>query len=130
MMENRFKFRAWDKNNKKFWYNDDLEIDSDWGIYVSYYEKYSSCQCCGEEVSIHGEDLVVMQCTGRKDMNGKLIYEGDIYKHHDNCEPLPKYAVSWDERDSSWSVGGNMSETEDWFEVIGNIYENPELLKR
>lgn len=84
----------------------------------------------------------VYQSTGLKDKNGKLIYEGDILKPFENG--VIAVSVQW--RDSYVgfcmyfyyrnSKGVIYRETEtfddfnpDLFEVIGNIYENPELIK-
>lgn len=80
----------------------------------------------------------VMQYTGLKDKNGKEIYEGDIL-----TSGTGKYArafeVAWeddhlamDRMDDEYSIGCGFnigkSDTK-YVEVIGNIYENPELLK-
>jgi hypothetical protein len=78
------------------------------------------------------------QCTGLKDKNGKLIYEGDIvYSPLDNGT---KKVIFWDKglasfmahnpKDKKFTHGigdGYFIELE--FEVIGNIHENPELLE-
>ena|SRR3990167_7910884 len=74
-------------------------------------------------------NLILMQFTGLKDKHGKEIYEGDIIKH--KLENRPLHAIKWDER-GYWNL-----DTEPMLnnahalnsEVIGNIYENPELLK-
>jgi len=84
---------------------------------------------------LNSTDNEVMQFTGLKDKNGKEIYEGDIVKY-EFSHPLH---VVW--LDAGWGVRwqdiGNTEEqfinTEDeefqYIEIIGNIYENPELLK-
>ena len=69
----------------------------------------------------------VMQFTGLKDKNGKEIYEGDIVgsKLYDGTKK--NYVVEF--KDGSFVVG--LTELGKWIEdviVIGNIYENPELL--
>lgn len=81
----------------------------------------------------------IYQCTGLKDKNGKLIYEGDIINIW--CKNLTKNQISevkfCKERaaftfdyftDFGNIVPCTMDKTE--IEVIGNIYENPELLER
>lgn len=79
-------------------------------------------------------DAVVMQYTGLKDKNGTEIYEGDIY---DNG--LRKFVVEYDEERAGFfpfakdDGCGCCSDEVVWHpesdEVIGNIYENPELLE-
>ena len=73
----------------------------------------------------------VYQCTGLKDKNGKLIYEGDILQ----CNRMPtKVLCEWF-KDGFWVnyfINGAKRELRNmhnWYEVIGNIYENPELLE-
>ena len=81
----------------------------------------------------------LIQCTGLKDKNGKLIYEKDIIRFYfDNDEIIA--VVEWDNDECRFYLN-----TTDYFkdkyvtdyeivkqeeyEVIGNIYENPELLE-
>ena len=71
----------------------------------------------------------LMQCTGRKDQNGVLIYEGDIVER-DNTDGVKRGVVEFSD---SFTVfrATNMSKFS-LFEravVIGNIYENKELLE-
>lgn len=80
----------------------------------------------------HGKEE---QCTGLKDKNKRLIYEGDIVR-----SPLDEHdgefgKITWDDIDACWGI--NYSDVRidfgyvwaDKFEVIGNIHENPELLE-
>ena len=77
----------------------------------------------------------LMQCTGLRDKNGKLIYEGDIVKDKIN----QTYEIIWKDNAIMFlmkHIGDTYREglysliiLENGIEVIGNIYENPELLE-
>lgn len=77
------------------------------------------------------ESVKVMQFTGALDKNGKEIFEGDILANEKR-----KGFVSWNMQNLRYWIEGEMENGKsDWFyigwkyEVIGNIYQNPELLK-
>ena len=89
------------------------------------------------------EDVVLMQSTGAKDKKGAEIFEGDIIEHRYNS-PLSgelvvhRFRVAWDEMYSRFCTIGiglrhgvdlSSSASSRHFEVIGNIYENPEMLE-
>ena len=85
----------------------------------------------------HTYNDTVMQFTGLLDRNGKEIYEGDVIRAEfsfiDFCEGCLGYQCFYlDEKDKAICHGceGNymLKELED-IKIIGNIYENPELLK-
>jgi uncharacterized phage protein (TIGR01671 family) len=67
-------------------------------------------------------NLILMQFTGLKDRNGREIYEGDIVRM--SGEVLVE--VRWQPR-GAWNI--MRSGSYPIYEIIGNIYENPELLK-
>lgn len=134
-----FKFRAYVKEIGAIY--DVYELYSDGGVMVVNYD-----------FPLSNGDIELMQYTGLKDKNGVEIYEGDIVMAfsvfdmtYDYCfdkdnEPEKIYQICFDDgcfqfkNTKQWSDGAN-----DWrsienvelfkVEVVGNIYENPELLK-
>lgn len=130
-MQDRFKFRGQTKSGKwiygsLLWYADEPQIwdKNGWNFIV--------------------KNKTVSQCTGIADKNGKLIYEGDILKNLLNGK---KYKVAWVGCQASFELHQILSPNdEDYkkaqpiaiyfangsfkrFQVLGNIYENPELLE-
>lgn len=98
------KFRAWDNEDK------DMLLTPD--IYL--------CQ----ETAEARERYTLMQYTGLKDKNSKEIYEGDIVRLF-NYSQLQ--VVEWTPYPEVWSCFNYYSEPS-YYEVIGNIYEHPDLL--
>lgn len=80
---------------------------------------------------LNSQIKTINQCTGLKDKNGKLIYEGDIL----HCNRMPTKGLCEWFKDGFWVnyfINGAKRELRNmhnWYEVIGNIYENPELLE-
>lgn len=121
------KFRAWLKKEQKM----DNEID-----HISWLEDELYCIGDGITYMVLAEDLVLMQSTGLKDKNGKEIFEGDIVDYKGR-----KVVVKWHGSYASFIyrfVDELNKRSAEWYplylaylkcEVIGNIYENQELLE-
>jgi len=117
------KFRAWDEENKK--------LISWWDI-CNYYNLLSML----DPVARDYERFEVTQYTGLKDRTGTEIYEGDILEIYDRTgeKPISKAEVYWN--DGYWDAKA-LKDNNFWScysafaknKVIGNIYENPELLE-
>jgi hypothetical protein len=114
-------FRAFDKDRGNMEYIDDLY----------WFEEEGVRDSSGDG---HFANYVLMQYTGLKDRNGKEIYEGDILPYRnvvswvDGSDPanLGMEVGFYAQRDNfeSW----RLLEVGEELEVLGNIYENPELL--
>ncbi len=90
--------------------------------------------------TIYSESTPIMQFTGLKDKNGKDIYEGDIIELR-RFNLKSQYEVKWDDtyacffgihakrEGDEFGVYTHKLGLNESFFVIGNIYENPELLK-
>lgn len=137
------KFRAWEMNYKEI-----IDVDS-----INFETKIINTECAWRMFS----EVILMQYTGLKDVNGKEIYEGDILRVWQEDEYIPNRdsgggIVDYDCESGFSQIGnvgfegcsfdystvktlkGRHEEIHipiDWldnYEVIGNIYENSELL--
>jgi uncharacterized phage protein (TIGR01671 family) len=125
------KFRAWVTNREGVTYSNGDHME--YGVTIVD-GKYADVESCWD---IHGTyNYPLMQYTGLKDKNGKEIYEGDVISKAGAyvlwCERLACWAFDFDsEKGKCHEVPlyyEKTGKTWDYFEVIGNIYENPELI--
>ena len=139
-MENRYLFRGKRIDNGE-WVEGYLIVDE------KDYSKYFIGYVVGtnEDGTPHDLDAVqvdpstICQCTGLKDKNGNLIWENDICDRKEQYPEIVKY------RDGDWTLDysyashkesgdcycnlGFYTEERKCAEVIGNIFDNPELLE-
>lgn len=137
IMQDRYRFRFWNKKTNKWFY-------FGFETFPTYEKEIWKALTNGEKI---------YQCTGLKDKNGKLIYEGDILDLYVSSKKLYRYEVKYE-------IGSFMLVSQDeifdfpnvWndyvyplsqlyyeyqneenciyeCEIIGNVYENPELLE-
>lgn len=121
-------FRAWDKEEKKMHKVKTIEFSRRGARIIHLAEVNSNGK--GDHKRWHSS-VELMQSTGLKDKNGTEIYEGDIVKNiYDEI-----YVVKWFDAgfylEERYNGGFDYSELHfgNNKEVIGNIYENPELLE-
>ena len=111
-MTRQLKFRAWDTISKEMW---------DLGSLRNIVE---------DDQTPDGGRLIYLQYTGLKDKNGNPIYEGDIISMHNKqynvVVEFTDYGYQGLHKQSGYYEG--LTTFIEDHEIIGNIYENPELL--
>ena len=124
------KFRAWNKTLEEMGKVKRIRFDDEGNVTTVLFR--------GRDLgtNTHADEIELMQSTGLKDKNGKKIFEGDIVDYKGR-----EAVVKWHGSYASFIyrfVDGLQERVSEWdplflacynFEVIGNIYENPELLE-
>ena len=129
MSNDRMKFRVWNQSSKSF-------VDSDmYGMNLCGDLFYFSPSEDGVHLSECDDYTVIEQCTGLKDKNGTLIYEGDIVRAgNDKITAIGYRGESCSFCHTIIGSKHSSSISKLWCEtyspeIIGNIHENPELIE-
>lgn len=118
-MQRELKFRIWDKRNLQ-WATDFYIIPETGKLWC-------------ENAAFIPDDFVIMQYTNLKDGNNKELYEGDLIDYKDYMFLESPYLVEF--HNGFFGIKHKIDNTiypidpEYYFEIIGNVFENPELLE-
>lgn len=137
-MTREIKFRAWDEENKQFADYEDIEECLSCQSRDGWKSSDGMGCCFGINAVEILADCIIEQYTGLKDKNGKEIYECDILEWTDGFDEKHIFMVEWQENRARfclrnpgchWDYEEINDKKQPYIEVIGNIHENPELLK-
>ena len=138
-MEDRYLSKAKRLDNEE-WVQGYLVYDNRDKLYRIIMEiQYSTGTCITTDNAQRVDSSTICQCTGLKDKNGRLIWENDIVDRKERYPEIVKY------KDGDWTIdysyACNMETGRNYcnlgfyalerkcVEVIGNVFDNPELLE-
>ena len=121
-----FKMKAWLKKEKKMVAIIGIDFNYEYIRYTEdgnlFNENYKTAEF---------KDIELLQFTGLKDNGGQELYEADVIKFNDGIDDIYGL-ISYDDEDGTYRVSyenitEHLSEREGDFEIVGNIFENPDL---
>jgi uncharacterized phage protein (TIGR01671 family) len=131
-MNNRFKFRVWDKLSERMIYHHN---DNQQHFIIDLNGRFHNLQN-----GSGGDDYVIQQYTGLNDNNDDPIYEGDILKNpYDVSNKIigqvlyesdhGGYIFQWKRRGQDYKITNLNCDVAFHSAIVGNIFEHSELLK-
>lgn len=126
----RWNMRIWDDDNDEWLCQSDKNALTYYGFDITGGE---ITEFQGLPKWHTGRHLIWEQSTGLKDRYGKEIYEGDIVRYA--IRPSRTTVVEWWSGEEEYyqcctTSGFSLPYSEDGYEVIGNVHENPELIEK
>lgn len=120
------KIKAWLKKEKKMVSIIGIDFNYEYIRYTEDDNLFNSDYKVAEL-----KDIELLQFTGLKDNGGQELYEADVIKFNDGIDDIYGL-ISYDDEDGTYRVSyenitEHLSEREGDFEIVGNIFENPQL---
>ena len=121
-----FKMKAWLKKEKKMVAIIGIDFNYEYIRYTEdgnlFNENYKTAEF---------KDIELLQFSGAKDKAGQELYEADVIKFNDGIDDIYGL-ISYDDEDATYRVSyenitEHLSDLEGDFEIVGNIFENPDL---
>ena len=121
-----FKMKAWLKKEKKMVAIIGIDFNYEYIRYTEdanlFNENYKTAEF---------KDIELLQFSGAKDKAGQELYEADVIKFNDGIDDIYGL-ISYDDEDGTYRVSyenitEHLSDLEGDFEIVGNIFENPDL---
>lgn len=136
------RYRAWIKTEKRMFFSDDiLGIDYENKEIVTQQVYFENGLPDNRDIYCYDfDEIELMQSTGLKDKNSKEIFEGDVLEIQDEGEVLGNAKLTWDNEQVVFMIEAIsvdniapfheiLSDESYSYRVVGNVYENPELLE-
>ena len=120
------KIKAWLKKEKKMVAIIGIDFNYEYIRYTEddnlFNENYKTAEF---------KDIELLQFSGAKDKAGQELYEADVIKFNDGIDDIYGL-ISYDDEDGTYRVSyenitEHLSDLEEDFEIVGNIFENPDL---
>jgi len=145
-MNREIKFRAWDTELQKMCDVVRIDLAKPYNDICYELEYEDNGKYPKNTYSVIEDKCHIMQYTGLKDKNGKEIYEGDILDSKTDAQIYVNYNTEWGYYEAIDTQEKEVQEDDDLkfmhvnygllsnclqdgeYEIIGNIYENPELI--
>lgn len=121
-----FKMKAWLKKEKKMVAIIGIDFNYEYIRYTEDDNLFNS-----DYKTAEFKDIELLQFSGVKDKAGQELYEADVIKFNDGVDDIYGL-ISYDDEDGTYRVSyenitEHLSDREGDFEIVGNIFENPDL---